>query len=287
MDTSSTPSFQNDLKSIVREQNKVHAARAFDKFAASVRPIYGATERGEPDHIGSAVLLNVNGSKVMITAAHVIDENKVTTLYVGGNANIELIEAEFSITEAPKKMRSLDHYDVAFCELPPALAEKLQATFISMDDVARHVPDEQGRLYTALGFPNTMNKIGWNERKSGLIRSEMLQFTNPYRIDEEVARDLPNSGKDHIFIPYSERWQDEDGLVENAKKPTGMSGGAVIDCGKASSVETIAGTNNPTQRLAGISIEYRKERHVMIATRMAVIVPELERAFPLNGASAK
>lgn len=37
--------------------------------------------------------------------------------------------------------------------------------------------------------------------------------------------------------------------------------------------------NEPTQRLAGISIEFREER-VMIATRMSVIVPVLEAAFP-------
>ncbi len=124
-----------------------------------------------------------------------------------------------------------------------------------------------------------MNKVGWKERKAGKIRPEMLQYTNPYRIDEEVARALPSSGNDHIFIPYGDKWRSEDGFVDNARSPIGMSGGAVIDCGKASAPETAAGINKPTQRLAGIGIEFLKGR-VMIATRMAVIVPELEKAFP-------
>lgn len=282
MSTSTTPSFEPDLKVILREQNKAHAARAAAKFAAAVQPIYGATDRGDPDHIGSAVLMDIHGTKVMITAAHVIDENssmRPTSLYVGGGTSLELIEAEFSITVAPQTMRKLDRYDVAFCALPAALVEKLGGSYIGLDDLARHAPYEQGRLYTALGFPNTMNKVGWKERRAGKIRPEMLQCTNPYRFDEEVARDLPNGGDDHIFIPYGDRWRNEDGFVDNAKSPIGMSGGAVIDCGKASAPETAAGTNVPTQRLAGIGIEFQKGR-VMIATRMAVIVPELEMVFP-------
>ena len=218
----------------------------------------------------------------MLTAAHVVDWNfgkEPTSLYVGGGADLELVEADFSITVAPQTVRKLDKYDIAFCELPHALVEKLGGTYIGMGDVARHVPYEHGRLYTALGYPNTMNRVGWKERKARKIRPEMLQYTNPFRIDEEVARELPNGGEDHIFIPYGSRWQHEDGFIDNAKAPFGMSGGAVVDCGKASTPETVAGTNEPTQRLAGIGIEFMKNR-VMIATRMAVIVPELERAFP-------
>ena len=248
MSTSSPPPLQADLKAILREQNLAHAARAEKKFAGAVQPIYGATDKGDPDHIGSAVLLDVYGTKVMITAAHVIDENstmKPTSLYVGGGANLELIDAEFSITLAPGKLRKLDRHDIAFCALPPALVEKLGATYIGMNDVARHKPYEQGRVYTAFGFPNTMNKIGWKERKAKNIRPEMLQYTNPYRIDEEVARDLPNNGADHIFIPYGAKWRNEDGFIDNARSPTGMSGGAVIDCGKASTPETAAGINEP------------------------------------------
>lgn len=273
---------ETDLKLIMRERIKAHAARAEAKFAAAVQPIYGAKAGGEPDHIGSAVLLEVNGRKVMITAAHVIDWNsgeEPTSLYVGGGANLELIHAEFSITAAPENIRTLDQYDIAFCELPQALVDKLGGTYISMSDVARHAPYENGRLYTAFGYPNTMNKIGLKERQTKNIRPAMLQYTNPHRIDDEVARDLPKRGEDHIFIPYGDKWRDEDGFVENAKAPFGMSGGAVVDCGKASTPEIASGLNEPTQRLAGISVEFRHKR-VMIATRMSVIVPVLEVAFP-------
>ncbi len=160
MNTSIKPSFEPDLKVILREQNRAHAARAAANFAPAVQPIYGANDRGDPDHIGSAVLLDIHGTKVMITAAHVIDENssmRPTSLYVGGGANLELIESEFSITVAPQTMRKLDRYDIAFCALPPSLVEQLGAAYISLDEVARHAPDELARImhrfdgYAALG----------------------------------------------------------------------------------------------------------------------------------------
>lgn len=279
MTSNPLPEFEPDLKSIFRERNNALAAAAAGKFAAAVQPIYGASDRGEPDHIGSAVLLDVHGTKVLITAAHVIDNNSVTSLYVGGGAELELIEAEFSITVAPSAIRRLDRHDIAFCELPSYLIEKLGGTYIGLNDVAFHPPYEGGRLYTALGYPNSMNRVEWSTRKAKKIRPEMLQYTNPHRLDEEVAQNLPNGGADHIFLPYGQRWRDEDGFMDNAKSPTGMSGGAFIDCGKASNPEVVAGVNQPTQRLAGIGIEFLKNR-VIIATRMSVIVPALIEAFP-------
>jgi hypothetical protein len=247
MTSNSLPRFEPDLKSLFRERNLALAAAAARKFAAAVQPIYGATDRGKPDHIGSAVLLDVHGTKVLITAAHVIDHNSVTSLYVGGGSELELIEAEFSITVAPSATRRLDRHDIAFCELPPHLVEKLGGTYIGVNDVAVHLPYEDGRLYTVLGYPNSMNKV---ERGIGAkkIRPEMLQYTNPHRLDEEVAQNLPNGGADHIFLPYGQRWRDEDGFMDNAKSPKGMSGGAVIDCGKASHPEVVAGVNQPIQR---------------------------------------
>lgn len=271
-----------DLETLVRARNEELASRAAAKFASAVQPIYGANNRDDPVHIGSAVLLDVHGTKVMITAAHVIDNNscnRPTRLYVGGGANLELIEAEFAISAAPDHLRQLDRYDIAFGALPSAMTEKLGGTYIGVADMARHAPYEQGRLYTAIGFPNTMNKVSLPERKDKRLHPELLSYSNSYRLDEEVARGLPNGGADHIVIPYGDKWKDVDGSVQNAKKPIGMSGGAVIDCGRASIPDVAAGTKEPTQRLAGISIEF-KEKRVLIAIRMAVVLSELEKLFP-------
>jgi hypothetical protein len=221
MTSNPLPGFEPDLKSIIRERNNALAAAAAGKFAAAVQPIYGATDRGEPDHIGSAVLLDVHGTKVLITAAHVIDNNFVTSLYVGGGAELELIEAEFSITVAPSTIRRLDRHDIAFCELPSHLIEKLGGTYIGLNDVASHPPYEGGRLYTALGYPNSMNKVGWSTRKAKKIRPEMLQYgdVSPNRRKFRQAgcgsAGRPVSGN----FPVFDGWRARSGGLEPAWMP--------------------------------------------------------------------
>lgn len=55
-----------------------------DRFGSAVRPIYGSDDRRLATHIGSAILLKVHGTPLIITAAHVIDVNEQMALYVAG-----------------------------------------------------------------------------------------------------------------------------------------------------------------------------------------------------------
>jgi len=62
-------------------------------FRASVRPIYrniSATDR-RPMHIASCLLLNVDGTPIVCTAAHVIDHLRETPLYVGRSIGAGLV----------------------------------------------------------------------------------------------------------------------------------------------------------------------------------------------------
>src|SRR5215471_4201266 len=52
----------------------------------AVCPIYGCDERGKPYLIGSSLLLSVGDKLLLVTAAHVLDWNGDTSLYVAGPA---------------------------------------------------------------------------------------------------------------------------------------------------------------------------------------------------------
>lgn len=55
------------------------------RIQETVCPIYGIDNRDRPQLLGSSVLLRVTTRSFLLTAAHVLDENKKkTTLYVGG-----------------------------------------------------------------------------------------------------------------------------------------------------------------------------------------------------------
>ncbi|MGA2491468.1 MAG: hypothetical protein ABSF67_00805 [Roseiarcus sp.] len=261
-----------ESRTFLRDRIDACAAAAQARFRDAVIPIYGANENGRPEHIGSAVLLKVNGRKVILTAAHVADENKVTTLYAPGRPKSperlgELIEIKdlFEATKAPQSDRARDRFDFAYCGLSDELSQAIVGRFIDEHEVATSAVVEEGRLYTALGYPNSKNS-----KHNPLTRSvhpTLLPYSNVHKVDKAVAASLPCGGQRHIFLPYGKRSR-SNGQIVNSVQLRGMSGGAVIDSGAA-----------PIPLLAGITIE-RREKRVLIATRMSTIMPSLQSAFP-------
>jgi hypothetical protein len=172
------------------------AKRALANFREAVRPIYASKPNGRPVHIGSAVLLNINGTKVLLTAAHIIDENTSTTLYVGGGPALVIIEGTFCVTGAPKGMRDHDQYDFAFCAVSDSSAAEIGGRFVGRDEIASSKSLEQGRLYTAVGYPNSKNRK-YNPKKLS-VRASLFDYSNIHRVDQEVAAKLPGGGAHHI-----------------------------------------------------------------------------------------
>ena len=53
------------------------ADEAVAKFRGAIRPVYGGTPKGTPEHIGSCIALKLHGAPHLLTAAHVIDWNAI------------------------------------------------------------------------------------------------------------------------------------------------------------------------------------------------------------------
>ena len=100
-----------------RESINEHMRAAGEQFKDTIRPVYGTTDKGSAVHIGSCTLLRKNGNAFLLTAAHVIDENKYTSLYVAGATNLVLISEEFAATPKISGSRDNDHFDFAIAKL--------------------------------------------------------------------------------------------------------------------------------------------------------------------------
>ena len=61
------------IDQVARERLNEASQAALQCFRDAVKPIYGVTERNDPDHIGSALLLELDEGHFLLTAAHVID----------------------------------------------------------------------------------------------------------------------------------------------------------------------------------------------------------------------
>ena len=102
-----------------------HAAKS---KICSIIQVVGIDEREIPGAVGSAVLMEIDGVKLLVTAAHVItDWAHVSRLYLPGTSGlVEIDGLEFSFEKS---------FDIAVAELPDAMLTELQAfTFLAEAD---------------------------------------------------------------------------------------------------------------------------------------------------------
>lgn len=237
----------------------------------SVRPVYGASERLTPYHIGSSILLELLGRKVLLTAAHVLDHSDETTIYVGGDNRLVPIEGEFVVTKMLNGDRSRDRYDFAFLVLSDHQVESLSnVVYCPQHLISTGDPEPvEDRVYTTFGFPNSRNSDVDNVRHR--TKASLLSYSSLAILPQDIIRKLPNHDEDHLFIRYLNQSTYDDGTRIRTISARGLSGGALVDTGRLS--EHLAGRPS-TRALAGLIIE--RVNGVLVATKLSVIVPQIK-----------
>ena len=126
----------------------------------AVCPIYGCDDRGKPYLVGSSLLLSVGDKLLLVTAAHVLDWNNDTSLYVAGPVKPIVIEGDSYRTQPPKAGRDEDLADVGIIDVSNIPREQwsryciLTPADLDVDDFpAEHT------LYGFAGFPVTRNRV--------------------------------------------------------------------------------------------------------------------------------
>lgn len=259
---------KDELRKLARRAINEAADRA-GTYAHAVRPIYGATAEGRPEHIGSSILIDASGTKLIITAAHVIDWNDQSSLYVGLAAT-ELLEAEFMTSMAPNDNRDDDAIDFAVARFPEKLLAALgDATFIPETMIG--VPDDPSRHhFTCIGFPNSQNK------KPAPCARTMRPRRRSYTSVGRPASYLPNRARDdtHVLVDFNSKFsRNSTGARLHSGKPVGMSGGAIFDVGPLGEVANLLAPASP--RLAAVFIEGHRDERVLMGTRIDQILAAL------------
>lgn len=164
------------IEEITRDYLNDAAKAALTTFRDAVRPIYRTTERGVPDHIGTALLLELSEGKFLLTAAHVLDHNSETSLYLGADA-FAMLQFEALVSVAADGKRSSDHADFAMARLGDDVLAKLpNARFITEAEISRSAVSSEGRTYTCLGYPNSKNKV--KPHKGSRVTPQLLPYTS-------------------------------------------------------------------------------------------------------------
>jgi hypothetical protein len=247
------------------------ADRAVEAFRMAVRPIYGVTDGGAPDQLGSSVLLEIKGRKLLVTAAHVIDENERTSLYVGGADALVEIVLEFFGTGAPNGDRDRDHYDFAFAELPSEVVDALgPVKFIAANECRAQGAEDARRLFTVVGYPNSRNKPPYGPQTK--VRGQIYQYSSTHRFEPTLAARLGIPGHEHLFIDHRKGAFDETGTRVNPIDPRGLSGGAILESFDFNDRDLVKGRREPTPQLAGITIARYPETGTLLGTKIDTII---------------
>jgi hypothetical protein len=265
------------LSELVREKLDQAADSGADQFITAIRPIYGASSHGRPEHIGSGLLLLWKGKRYLVTAAHIIDQNIESTLYLGVGSYLQEISAEFFCTNKPDNERSKDYYDFAWVELTKLSLEgcdDLPFVSESMLSLESSCPDDNA--YLVLGYPNSKNKKYDNMNNS--VTPKCIKYTSTLKQDKSWATERSLSGNEHILLKYHSKYaRDSDGNKINALSPKGASGGALIDMGALHQVDAYKPNHAPTGRLVGMIIEKSAKHGVLVAVKISTILEQIER----------
>lgn len=263
---------------IVNEELDRRSTMAANYNLSAVRPVYGATENGEPFHIASCVLIEIGSLHFFMSAAHVIDWNENTTLYIGGKDDLVQIEGECYRTTIESGQRNSDKYDIAFMVLNIEIIEKLgDVRFILPHEVDPNDAARKGKAYFALGYPNSKNKNRSRFQKK--IKLDPLIFTGT-SAESYSYNKLKITDHTHLLIKYNKRKvKDEFGKKMFAPDPWGISGGGVWRLHDFRQIESI-GSKLREEKLVGMLLEWHRSEAVIMAVRISILIEAIKNKFP-------
>jgi hypothetical protein len=255
------------------------APRAMADFKPSVRPIYGSPDGRRLTHIGSCLLLEIDGKRVLSTAAHIADDLVATPLFVGGLIGTHPVELprRFRGTTPPGGDRRLDRLDCAYCEISAECAAVLgPVEFLRESRISHNRVPPESRVYTAFGYAVSRNKKSIDHRTRSIANLVSMYTGRVVEVPALAAR-LPRSGEGHLLLNFEKRAHTASGERVNAFGPRGLSGGALLDLGDFASPTIYAPDSQHRATLSGMLIEHWDRHHVMVSVKIGPIVEGIRR----------
>jgi hypothetical protein len=251
-------------------------------FRASVRPVYrNSAAKPRPEHIGSCLLLNIDGAPIVVTAAHIADQLANHSLYIAGLPGTNPVPVLGSVVMDTHKLkgdRDSDHLDIAIWQPPAYAAKSLGAVdFLDASRILHNRKSPADRLYTALGYPVSRNKQAVDHATRS-ISTHVSMYTAQAEEMPQLASKLGITGSQHLFLHFERHAFRGDGARVNTFGPRGLSGGAVLDLGGFSSAESYARDPKGNALLCGMVIEYYRGHRALVAVRIGTVVDGIRAA---------
>jgi len=247
-------------------------AEAEERVQRAICPIYGVDRKDKAQLVGTSLLFSIRGKSLLVTAAHVLDANGESTLYIGGPTELVPLTGTAYKTTPPAGGRPKDLLDLGLMDISEASPEQWSRyRFLTPDDLDVNDMPAEHTLYGFVGFPETKNRPSLKKLKL----SSMICVLVPTPQEKYIQLGLNLFA--HIVGQFDPKKQlNSDGRTITSPDPHGMSGGGVWRMGTPE--ELANGTN--VERLIGVGIEYRKAARILLGVRASVLVEMIANAFP-------
>lgn len=243
------------------------------RFFKAVRPCFALDEFNQPVAVGSCFFMELNGTRYLVTAAHVLDEAELSPIYIASGTSFAPLTGLFSVTSKPGGKRSNDRHDFAFVELTQQQCEEMSADFfITEDMISQNRTRKERRAYMALGFPERMQLVNYGEH---MAFSEAWTYVGFHRHADALNASLEITGERHFSIRFEDRVKTFKGTERDALDPRGVSGGILIDLGNFDPAKLRP--DEPCKGLlAGILIEHHRGHETMLATDIRLVMAHMK-----------
>ena len=235
------------------------------------KPYSGATE-----HIGSAVLIEIEGKLFLLTAAHITDRQEMETLLVPGVDGLISPHGYFAHVSVSKgKTRDNDRMDIAYYRLDDDIRSELDPKLKPMhrEDMALFESLMQGDIYSFSGFPHRKTRI-----HGDTVETELFSYTGCV-VDDETYRELGYDPGVHIVVKFDRKQSYlRYGPRNIPPLPHGVSGGGIFAWRK----DFVDGGDPDDRRLVGIAHSYHKHNahHYLAGTRINAFLSCILRNNP-------
>ena len=263
------------MEAILRDGAAQRAERQHqlaDSLSQTVVPVFIHDEAGRPEHLGSCVLVALDGRHYALTAGHVLQDAGAAHVWAAaGNGRLEPLPYTDRFCSRADSGR-LGDIDIGLMPLrSDGLGPFAQCKFLSDADLdAKGNAQYQlfSNFYFVMGYPASRNQSEVNHCGKKIKVKSFHLATNPPIEDLFEKEQL--SKAEHLVVEFDHKDMEIERKRVTPPKLHGVSGGGIfcISC------------SNYEGPLVAIATEHRKQSRILVGTRIGYFV---DAARQLNG----
>ena len=242
-----------------------------ERLQESVVPLFIEDSDGQPDRIGSCVLVRLDSDQFAFTAAHVIREAASARFFAPSEGRGGKLLPLPPYTAHLSSSGSYDELDVGVLVLSERqLGPFQQRVFLAGTEIDQNDrPDDQGiaSFYFILGYPASSTQVKVSRAVRHIHQRLFHCSTNPVDAAEYLQEGI--SQADHVLLDFDHKEIVVGGRRANPPKLQGVSGGGIFQISR----ETKQGP------LTAIGTRHRRDSRLIMGTRIKhflAIVRELK-----------